>query len=252
MAVPRTALPWKELVVATKPEPDSISSIVFAPFARAWRMAMGLAFLWVVSCVVHIGFVHFYDLDPAPHMEDLIGYYVDHAGEQGKLTPWVSQVAESGYWLVFQATATQRRLFSGTPTAREQPSTHTMKLGANTRKSLLVAFKTEVTVIAYATLLFGVKLAIALLWLMLMGLLLVVSTIDGLVQRAIRRACGGHESASIYHRAKHFGLGLLPSAIGVIYFCWPTAIERGWIFVPGTLVAVLLARLQVTYYKKYL
>jgi integrating conjugative element membrane protein (TIGR03747 family) len=127
-----------------------------------------------------------------------------------------------------------------------------MKLGAVTRKSFLVAFKTEVTVIAYATLLFGVKLATALFWVMLLGLLLVVSAVDGLVQRTIRRACGGHESASIYHRAKHYGVGLLPSAIGVIYFCWPTAIEPSWIFVPGALVTALMARLQATYYKKYL
>lgn len=238
--------------MATRPEPDSISSIVFAPFTRAWRMTMGLMFLWFVSCVVHIGYIRFNDLDPAPHMEELIGYYVDQVEEDGRLTPCVNRVAESGYWLVFQATAAQRRFFAGTPTGRAQQPTQPMKLGAVTRKSFLVAFKTEITIVAYATLLFGVKLAIAALAAMLGGLLIGVSAIDGVVQRAVRRACGGHESASIYHRAKHYGMGLLPSAIGVIYFCWPTAVEPGLIFVPGALAAALMARLQATYYKKYL
>ena len=53
------------------------------------------------------------------------------------------------------------------------------------------------------TQLLGVRLATLALMVPLLVLIYVVSAADGLTQRAIRRACGGRESASLYHRAKH-------------------------------------------------
>ena len=53
------------------------------------------------------------------------------------------------------------------------------------------------------TQLFGVRLAMLVTASPLLALLYAVALADGLAQRAIRRASGGRESASLYHGAKH-------------------------------------------------
>ena len=59
------------------------------------------------------------------------------------------------------------------------------------------------------TQLLGVRLATLGMMAPLLMLVYLVAAADGLTQRAIRRACGGRESASIYHRAKHLQVMLL-------------------------------------------
>jgi hypothetical protein len=49
------------------------------------------------------------------------------------------------------------------------------------------------------TQLLGVRAAILTRYLPMLALLYLVGVVDGLGQRAIRRACGGRESASVYH-----------------------------------------------------
>ncbi|MGB5103857.1 MAG: DUF4400 domain-containing protein [Steroidobacteraceae bacterium] len=56
------------------------------------------------------------------------------------------------------------------------------------------------------TQLLGVRAAILARFAPLLLLLYAVGAADGFTQRAIRRACGGRESASLYHRAKYLQL----------------------------------------------
>lgn len=99
--------------------------------------------------------------------------------------------------------------------------------------------------------LFGVRLAVLLTSLPLFGLAYVVAMADGLAQRAIRRARGGHESSSIYHRSKYFQLSLV-SAIASACLVLPISLDPRWILLPAVIVLAWLVRLQWLYYKKHL
>jgi len=75
--------------------------------------------------------------------------------------------------------------------------------------------------------------------------------VDGWSQRAVRRACGGRESASLYHRAKRLQL-VLATLLAAIVLLMPMSLDPRWIVYPGALVFSVLANLQWAYYKKYL
>jgi hypothetical protein len=74
---------------------------------------------------------------------------------------------------------------------------------------------------------------------------------DGLVQRSIRKARGGHESSSLYHRAKYSQVTLL-ALTGASILLVPISIDPRWIVGPGVIALCAMARLQWIYYKKHL
>lgn len=102
-----------------------------------------------------------------------------------------------------------------------------------------------------ATQLLGVRLATLSLLAPTLVLIYLVSAADGLTQRAIRRASGGRESASLYHRAKHLQVALM--AIGLLTgLLWPATLDVRWIGLPLAATLGVLTRLQWAYYKKHL
>ncbi len=101
------------------------------------------------------------------------------------------------------------------------------------------------------TQLLGVRLVTLAMMAPLLVLVYLVAVADGLTQRAIRRACGGRESASLYHRAKHLQVMLLVMG-GVLVLIQPISIDPRLIGVPVALLVGLLARLQWACYKKHL
>ena len=101
------------------------------------------------------------------------------------------------------------------------------------------------------TQLLGVRLATLAMMVPLLVLVYLVAAADGLTQRAIRRACGGRESASLYHRAKHLQVMLLVMS-GVLVLIQPVSIDPRLVGVPVALLVGLLARLQWACYKKHL
>jgi hypothetical protein len=101
------------------------------------------------------------------------------------------------------------------------------------------------------TQLLGVRAAILARFAPLLLLLYAVGAADGFTQRAIRRACGGRESASLYHRAKYLQLAVLGLG-GVGLLLWP-GLVRWELCVPiGAVLAGGLASVQWAYYKKHL
>lgn len=229
--------------MASKPQEPSVGAAIFAPFKLIYRLIFSITLLWFTSVVVHIAWVNWHKLPVETHMEELIGYYVDRTVQSGL----VEKMATSSYWLVFQATNAQKLLLSAPTQPRDS-----IALAHGLRRGFWAAFKPELKVAAYATVLFGVKLGVLLLALPLLALLLLCFGVDGIVQRYIRRACGGHESAALYHRAKLYGTKLLPPFAGVIFLCSPVAFEPAWLLIPVTLVCAWMLRIQTTYYKKYL
>ncbi len=232
--------------MATNPKERTAADAVFAPFRVAWQLCMSIIVIWLVSVAIHIGWVRWYQLEPAAHMEALIGYYVDQS--QGQNT-YVETIADRAYWLVFEATAAQRLLAKPIAAATGQPEPN---IGLATRRSVWAAFRPDLVVAGYATVLFGVKLGLISIATALFAILMFAAGVDGIAQRAIRRACGGHESASLYHRAKLFGWRLLPPFAAGLFFCTPVSFDPAWIFMPTAILSALLVRLQTTYYKKHL
>ena len=101
------------------------------------------------------------------------------------------------------------------------------------------------------TQLLGVRLATLGMMAPLLVLVYLVAAVDGLTQRAIRRACGGRESASLYHRAKHLQVMLLVMS-GVLVLIQPVSIDPRLVGESVALLVGILARLQWACYKKHL
>lgn len=101
------------------------------------------------------------------------------------------------------------------------------------------------------TQLLGVRIATLILIVPLLVLIYLVAGVDGLTQRAIRRASGGRESASIYHRAKHLQFTLMTTGF-LIFLFWPASVDVRWIGIPLAAILAILTRLQWGYYKKHL
>ena len=118
-------------------------------------------------------------------------------------------------------------------------------------RTTYLANREAIEVAMIGTQLLGIRLATLAMMAPLLVLLYLVAAVDGLTQRAIRRACGGRESASLYHRAKHLQVMLLAMG-GVLTLIQPVSIDPRWIWMPGALLVGLLARLQWACYKKHL
>ncbi len=165
------------------------------------------------------------------------------ADGQGGFGGWVVGMANGLYALLFQVTgihAMGTRFASG----------EVLSIPDTVARNAYVANRQVIEVAMIGTQLVGVRCASVCLMLPLLGLGYVVAAADGLCQRAIRRACGGRESASVYHRAKVGQEVLLATGLlGVLLL--PVSIDVRSI---GMLVAiglVILTRLQWNYYKKY-
>lgn len=233
--------------MATNPKEPTATDAVFAPFSTAWHLGMSILVLWAAMVAIHVTWVRWHHLEAAPHMEALIGYYVDQSKGH---SAYVERIAETAYYVVFEATQAQRMLAQ--PSSQATVGYPSKTVGQATRRAFWAAFKPDLLVAGYATVLFGVKLGLVLVGGLFFAILMLAAGMDGFVQRYIRRACGGYESAALYHRAKLYGWRLLPPAAAGIFFCWPVAIDPAWIFLPTALASASLLRLQVTYYKKYL
>ncbi len=101
------------------------------------------------------------------------------------------------------------------------------------------------------TQLLGVRIATLALLAPILVLIYIVAGADGLTQRAIRRASGGRESASLYHRAKHLQVALMATGLLICLF-WPASVDVRWIGLPLAATLAILTRLQWAYYKKHL
>ena len=109
----------------------------------------------------------------------------------------------------------------------------------------------EIAAAMIAARLFGVRLANVALLFPLIFFVIVLASVDGMAERMIRRACAGHESATVFRLARRFAYKLLPPAIGLIYLCLPYDMSPGDVLMPGLAVTALLVRTKWKYYKKH-
>ncbi len=163
---------------------------------------------------------------------------------QGVSPDVVTGTANLLYWLVFKLTGIHDmgiRFADGM--ALSIPDTIVRNTYIGNREAIEVAM--------VGTQLLGVRLATIFLVGPAILLLYVVAAADGLTQRAIRRACGGRESASIYHRAKHLQLVLIAMS-GAVCLLLPVSIDPRLVLWPAAVAAAILTRMQWAFYKKHL
>lgn len=118
-------------------------------------------------------------------------------------------------------------------------------------RNFYIANREAIEVAMIGTQLLGVRLATLGMTVPLYFLVYFVGATDGLTQRAIRRACGGRESGSLYHRAKHLQVALIVVAV-LTWLLWPFVTDIRWTSLPLAVALGFLSRLQWAYYKKHL
>lgn len=85
----------------------------------------------------------------------------------------------------------------------------------------------------------------------LFALVTIVSLVDGLVQRTLRRLRGERESALIYHHAKRLALPIILTGL-LATLLWPFSIDIMVLVLPFLLVFALSIWLTAKSFKKYL
>ena len=98
---------------------------------------------------------------------------------------------------------------------------------------------------------FFVRLSILVLSMPAFLLFGIVGLSDGLMQRDLRRWCGGNESGYIYHWAKRFALPVLVIT-WVIYLAIPNSIHPNFIITPFAVLFGLVLMVMSSKFKKYL
>jgi len=98
---------------------------------------------------------------------------------------------------------------------------------------------------------FFVRLSILILSMPAFILFGIVGLSDGLMQRDLRRWCGGNESGYIYHWAKRFALPVLVIT-WIIYLAIPNSIHPNFIITPFAVLFGLVLMVMSSKFKKYL
>ena len=183
---------------------------LLAPLKIGFVLLLGLVGILVVAWIVDWTFVFKVWPDGINRLKSILAADLargrDLAAWQGAVPDAVAGTANFLYALVFRITGVHdmgMRFAEGT--ALSIPDT----IVRNTYLANIEAI--EVAMIG--TQLLGVRLATLVLTAPLLVLIYIVAGVDGLTQRAIRRASGGRESASLYHRAKHLQVALTASIL---------------------------------------
>ncbi len=225
-----------------------LAGVLLSPLKLAFSLVLALVVILVVAWSIDWVFVSRVWPDGVDRLRILLAADLGHgialAVRQGRGAGEITGPANALYGLVFEATGIHDmglRFADGA--ALSIPDTVV-------RRSYL-ANREAVETAMVGTQLLGVRFAILLRFLPLLLLLYMVGAVDGLVERAIRRSCGGRESASLYHRAKYLQMAVVGLG-GAIVLVWPGPI--GWLWVAVGMVASssTLARSQWAYYKKHL
>lgn len=226
----------------------TLATILLGPFKLAFAVTLGLALLLIVAWaldwyfVSHVWPTGLVQLHALLEAELAMGRAL--AAMQGADPAPSVWLANGLYGVVFEASgihAMALRFADGSP----------LSIPDTVVRGAFVAHREFMESAMVGTQLVGVRLATLLRFAPLLLLLIAVGAADGLAERAIRRACGGRESASLYHRAKYAQLTLLALG-GLTLVLWPGSIAWQVCLGVAAVAACVLVRQQVMYYKKYL
>lgn len=118
-------------------------------------------------------------------------------------------------------------------------------------KSLVAEYYNYLMAAIFILIMFIVRLAILILSIPVFLLFGLVGVSDGLMQRDLRRWCGGNESGFIYHWAKRFAMPILVAA-WILYLAIPNSIHPNFIITPFAVLFGLALMIMASKFKKYL
>jgi hypothetical protein len=225
-----------------------LAGVLLSPLKLAFALGLGLMVILVVAWSIDWVFVTRVWPEGLDRLRGLLADDLDHAialaARQGRDAGEITGPANFLYGLVFEATGIQdMALRFANPSGLSIPDTVVRRTYLANREAIEAAM--------VGTQLLGIRFAILIKFLPLLLLLSAVGVVDGLAARAIRRSCGGRESASLYHRAKYLQMVLLGLG-SVALLVWPGPVA--WEECVGIVAAFAgwLARQQWSYYKKHL
>ena len=225
-----------------------IAGALLAPLKLAFALMLTFLGILVVAWIVDWIFVFKVWPDGIDRLKSILAADLargrDLAAWQGAVPDAVAGTANFLYALVFRITGVHdmgMRFAEGA--ALSIPDTIV--------RNTYIANREAIEVAMIGTQLLGVRLATLAMVVPILVLTYIVAGADGLTQRAIRRASGGRESASLYHRAKHLQVALMATGLLIGLF-WPASVDVRWIGLPLAATLAILTRLQWAYYKKHL
>jgi hypothetical protein len=227
---------------------ETLIGVLLGPLKLILGLAAGLVVLLVCAWIVDGVFVFKIWPQGIERLRELLAddlaRGVALAARQGADASVITAPANALYWLVFEVSGIDDigRQFAG-DASLSIPDTVLRRAYFTHRAAIEVAM--------VGTQLLGVRAAILVRFVSLLALLYVVGAADGVSRRAIRRAGGGRESASLYHRAKYLQLTVLGLG-GVALLMWPGTVAWGvWVGLLAMLIGCLVG-VQWAYYKKHL
>jgi hypothetical protein len=217
----------------------ALAGVLLSPLKLAFSLALGLGDLLLCAWIVDWVFVLEVWPQGIERLRDLLAHDlaggIALAARQGAGAGVITAPANALYSIVFEATGIHDMgtQFAG-GSALSIPDTIMRRSYVSHREGIEAAM--------IGTQLLGVRAAILARFAPLLLLPYAVGAADGFSQRAIRQACGGRESASLYHRAKYLQLAVLGPG--------PVQWERSVVL--GALLTGGLASVQRAYYKKHM
>ena len=118
-------------------------------------------------------------------------------------------------------------------------------------KGLIAEYYNYFMAAIYILIMFFIRLSVLVLSMPAFILFGLVGVSDGLMQRDLRRWCGGNESGYVYHWAKRFAMPVLVMA-WVIYLSIPNSIHPNFIITPFAVLFGLVLMVMTSKFKKYL
>ena len=225
-----------------------LAGVLLSPLKLAFSLGLGLVAILLVTWSLDWLFVSRVWPDGVARLRSLLAADLGHgialAARQGRGAGEITVPTNFLYGFVFEATGIHDmglRFADGS--ALSIPDTVVRRSYLANREAIETAM--------VGTQLLGVRFATLVRFLPLLLLVYAVGTVDGLTARAIRRSCGGRESASLYHRAKYLQMAVLGLG-GVIVLVWPGTIAWVWVTAGMAVSSAILARGQWAYYKKHL
>ncbi|REG58549.1 uncharacterized protein DUF4400 [Paraburkholderia sp. BL6669N2] len=209
----------------------------------AIQIALWLLLASILAVLADLAVAHYlWRADPVGGMQELLHFYLNETTDPGL----AARAADVAYWSWFGWTgidASARAWGAGVLPSHGLESYLRPAFTGATRESLVVAM--------VGVELFGVRIAMLSMTVPQFVLAIVVAVADGLVARHVRRAQGGHESATRYHHATRFlTFGVVPLT-AMIWLVAPVPIPVWLLFWPVSIMIVMAVWNMAKYFKKY-
>lgn len=212
-----------------------------------WASGIVLGLL-VASWIVNAFFLLHVWPDGVGNLREVLVHDVEHLGilaaRQGWPEGFASRMANVVYRMVFEWTGIHgmgARFANG----------ESLSVPDTVGRGVYIRHADKIEVAMVGTQFFGVRLVSVVIAIPPLLLMYAVGAIQGVVDRCVRTAGGGRESASLYHRAKHGQVVLLAMVMLMTFLIpWVVDVRIGLVILGAT--TAIGAWLQWRFYKKAL